>query len=152
MNNQLSPQTTEHKKDHDILQTWHWDRHKNVVGLNQLMGSQSSSPDNLVSKKNAVINRIKNCTCFLFAVIYISVDRDRCMWVLTLLSTIFLFISRHSDFFGRGNCRKPITHSKLLTILSWNQTYKFSGDRPLIALVDVIPTSILRLNQYKKLN
>jgi hypothetical protein len=36
--------------------------------------------------------------------------------------------------------------------LSWNQTYKFSGDRPLIALVDVIPTSILRLNQYKKLN
>jgi hypothetical protein len=59
VNNQLSPQTTEHKKDHDILQTWHWDRHKNVVGLNQLMGSQSSSPDNLVSKKNAVINRIK---------------------------------------------------------------------------------------------
>jgi hypothetical protein len=47
--------------------------------INQLMGSQSSSPDNLVSKKNAVINRIKNCTCFLFVVIYISVDRDRCM-------------------------------------------------------------------------
>jgi len=46
MNNHLSPSFTEHKKgpQHMTLeiQVLAWDRHKNVVGLNQLMGSQPS--------------------------------------------------------------------------------------------------------------
>jgi hypothetical protein len=46
-NNHCSPQTIEHKKYHDI---WCWksrDRHKNVAGLNRLIGSQPSFSDTL---------------------------------------------------------------------------------------------------------
>ena len=47
-NNQLSPQIIEHKKrkrqQHMVLgfHVLAWDRHKNVVGLDRLMGSQPS--------------------------------------------------------------------------------------------------------------
>ena len=39
----MSPQTIEHKKDHDMMleiQVLVWDRHKHVAELNRLMGSQ----------------------------------------------------------------------------------------------------------------
>jgi len=39
----LSPQTFEHKKDHDMvleIQVLDWVKHTNVAGLNQLKGSQ----------------------------------------------------------------------------------------------------------------
>jgi hypothetical protein len=38
MNNHLSPQIIEHKKDHNYCR---WYEHKNVVVLNQLMGFQA---------------------------------------------------------------------------------------------------------------
>jgi hypothetical protein len=37
------------------LQVLAWDNHKNVVGLNRLMGSQISPLDNLISNGNTYI-------------------------------------------------------------------------------------------------
>jgi len=38
------------------MQLLAWDRHKNVVGINQLMGFQSYPLDNLISNSNTDIN------------------------------------------------------------------------------------------------
>jgi uncharacterized protein YpmS len=43
INNHLSTELTEHKKDHDMtlkIQVLAWKRHKNMAGLNWLMGFQ----------------------------------------------------------------------------------------------------------------
>ena len=58
MNNNLSPYLIEHKKwevDNDMTLVLAWDRHKNVVALNWLMGSQPS-PLNWISYGNTYIN------------------------------------------------------------------------------------------------
>jgi hypothetical protein len=39
------------------IQVLAWDRHKNVVELNQLMGSQPSPLDNWFSNSNTYINK-----------------------------------------------------------------------------------------------
>ena len=39
------------------IQVMTWDRHKNVVGLNWLMGSHLSPLDNWISNGNAYINK-----------------------------------------------------------------------------------------------
>ena len=47
-----------------------WDRHKNVAGLNRLIGFQPSSLDNFISNRNTYINKqelhrsdpLKKCT------------------------------------------------------------------------------------------
>ena len=42
------------------LQVLAWDNHKNVAGLNRLMGSQLSPLDNLISNDNTYINKRKS--------------------------------------------------------------------------------------------
>ena len=59
-----SPQIIEHRKRPQQLpieiQVLAWDRHKNMAGLNQLIGSQPSSLDNRISNGN--MNIKKTCT------------------------------------------------------------------------------------------
>ena len=60
-NNHLLPKTIEHKEipQHMALEilVLALDRHKNVAGLNRLMGSQPSPSDNWITNDNTDINK-----------------------------------------------------------------------------------------------
>jgi len=61
-NDHLSTELIEHKNEgqqHMMLeiQVLAWDRHKDVAGLNRLMGSHPSPHDNWISNSNTYINK-----------------------------------------------------------------------------------------------
>jgi hypothetical protein len=59
-NNRLLPQIIEHKKDHKItleINVLAWERHKNMVELNRLIGYKPSPLDIWISNGSTYINK-----------------------------------------------------------------------------------------------